>query len=288
MNSRHHANFSLMTLAIALAASGAAFAQPNATNTGPTNTSVLKPLSETNIRTNGAVIENFTATSQVTIDASNVTLRNFKINTSDNYAIRVTGGSNIIIEDGELTGMRESGIMGSGFTMRRMHIHNAGADAIKVDNDAIIEDSYIHSLGSASGSHADGVQMTQGKNIIVRRNNFDMPHDEPGYNNSQVFMIKTDFNKIDNLTIEDNWINGGGYSVQVRQTSTYGAPTNVHIRNNRFGTEYQYGPWLVDGSPEMCANVWEASGSLLSGQSANTCSGGSSARPATPALTSVQ
>jgi hypothetical protein len=287
-NSSRHAQLRFGALALIVALPSFVSAKPDSTNTGPTTpVAQLRVLSSLDITQDGQVVEGVYVKGPVKIQANNVTLRNFKVETSELYGVRMTyNNTGIVLEDGEISGMNSAAILGSGFTARRLHIHNSASDGIKPYSDAIIEDSWIHSLGFNESSHADGVQMVRGGNVIIRRNNFDMPHDEPGYKNSQVMIIKTDDAVIDNVTIEDNWINGGGYSIQVRQTSSFGAPTRVVIRNNKFGTDYQFGPWIVDGSNTMCNNVWEISGSLLTGQTSGC--GPVAAKPGAPVLTSVQ
>lgn len=232
--------------------------KPTVANTGPKGT--LTQRGAFTVSTPG-VVENFHATGTVKITASNVTLRNFKVTTSSENCVRVEEGArNVVLEDGECDGASSSGITGEGFTARRLYVHNMGSDAFHL-NDAgnvTIEASYITDLGYKSSSHADGVQVSSGTNVTIRGNHFYMPGDDPKYNNSQIFMIKPDAGPISNLRIEGNWLNGGGYSVNMA-----GGNTNVQIMNNRFGKEYSFGPLRLSGSPQVCGNVWDSDGSLL-------------------------
>jgi hypothetical protein len=114
-------------------------------------------------------------------------------------------------------------------------------------------------------THADGVQITAGNNITIRRNNFEMPWDDPTWMNHQVVMCKTDSGTIDNVLIKENRINGGGYSIHISEQN-HGAPTNAQLINNVFGTDYEYAPWTTDGNPTISGNTWESDGSLIAGQ----------------------
>ena len=286
MNLRH-SKLGLAALAMILSSPVVLAAKPDATNTGP-KTSSLTPITNVNINTDGTVLENFSSTRQITINADNVTLRNFRITTSDSFGIHITGGKNIIIEDGEISGVSSIGIYGGNFTARRIHIFNSGSDAIR-PRDAVIEASWIEKLGYKSGAHADGVQMLEGSNVTFRGNNFDMPYNEPGYINSQVFIIQTYSGAIDNILIEDNWINGGGFSIQILdQSAGFGAPTNVRIRNNKFGEESEYGPWRLEGNIEVCGNVWERTNAAMSDQDATTCSGSTPTKKPSPPVASIE
>jgi hypothetical protein len=266
-------------------------APPSEATTGPTTAeSSLRRISGTTITQDGTVLEGVYISGNVTVNADNVTIRNFKIETGSSYGVQANG-KNLLLEDGEITGMASAGVYGSGFTARRLFVHNSGNDAFKPVRDVVIEDSYIRELGYAADSHADGVQMVNGGNVVIRRNNFVM-HDQPGFSNSQVIIVQTNNGPVDNVTVEGNWINGGGFSLQFRDKDQgYGAPTNIAIRNNRFGDDYQFGPWSLDGNPVVCGNVWDDTGALMSSQDSGTCSGSAppgTKKPATPALTSVQ
>ena len=209
------------------------------------------------------VVEGRHFTGQVTVVADNVTLRDFLI-TGGQYGVYnnvFTGNpsTGLRIEDGEIRNS-ENGLVVSNTVATRLHIHHQGADAVKPFRNVVLTDSYMHHLGSISDSHADGVQMVNGSNVTIRGNYFDMPHDEPGYNNSQVMIIKSDIGPVSNVTIDGNWINGGGFSVQI--IAKNGPVNDVVITDNRFGREYQFGPMRIKGGADVTrsGNVWDDSG----------------------------
>lgn len=101
--------------------------------------------------------------------------------------------------------------------------------------------------------------MRSGKHLVVRRTNFEMRHDEPGFTNSQVFMIQAADGTIDDVLIDGCWINGGGFSVQIKDKGK-GVPTNVRLTNNRFGRDYQFGILSLSGSIVNTGNVWDDTG----------------------------
>lgn len=249
--------------------------RPNATTTGHDG-NLTRTFGPTTIdgawlaANNGGslTIENVRFDGGVKVLVDDVTIRNFEI-TGGTYGVdsNVFEGSvsGLVLEDGEISGQSSSGLLVSGTAARRLHIHHQGADAVKAWNDVVFEDSYVHHLGSISGSHSDGVQMVGGSNVTIRRNHFDMPHDEPGFTNSQVMIIQT-HGPIDGVIIDGNWINGGGYSVQITDKGVgYGYPRGVEVTNNRFGREYQYGPLrFKDGTPDVVAgNVWDDTGAPI-------------------------
>lgn len=237
--------------------------KPGPDNTGPTTPEDdLKPYTGPNkITTEGTLIEGVIINNQITIAANNVVIRNFTLDSQSFYGIKITEGTGIIIEDGIIQGMKSSGILGSNFTARRLEIRNSGSDAIKPYDNFLVESNWFHSLGYIPKAHADGLQMVIGKNGIIRGNNFDMPHNTPGFKNSQCIIISTNVGHVDNILIEKNWINGGGISVQVRDKGVgFGDPTNIKILNNRFGRDYQFGILRLDGNITKSGNVWDTTG----------------------------
>lgn len=248
-----------------------ALAQPGPSTTGPKSAdSQLRQISGTTITQDGTVLEGVFISGTLTIKANNVTVRNFKLSSSSHYGINASFGyKNLTIEDGEIYGPQSAAVYGGNFTARRLNIHDIGNDGFKPTGNAVIEDNWIRRLGYISDSHADGVQMVAGSNVVIRGNYFDMPAGLPGFNNSICMIIQTDDGPINDILIENNWINGGGYSIQIRDKNKgYGAPTNVRIINNRFGRDFQYGPWVTDGNVVKSGNVWDDTGALLTGQTA--------------------
>jgi hypothetical protein len=244
-------------------------AKPNETNTGNiTPESQLIKNSGMTISTDGAVIEKRFFSGTVTVNANNVTIRDCVIRTSSSYGIKINSGkTGILIENCKISGMTSAAVYGSNFTARRLNVYNSGNDGFKPTDNFVIENCYVHKLGYISTAHADGVQMVKGSNGVIRNNNFDMPHNLGGYKNSQVMIIQTNVGTINNIRIIDNWINGGGISVQIRDKKTgYGAPKNVQLLNNRFGRDFQFAPWKIDGDAVKRGNVWDDTGALMPNQ----------------------
>jgi len=244
--------------------------RPWAHNTGPSDPAALTPyVGPSTITADGATYENFTYGSRITIDADNVTLRNFRIDDEDFeswYGIFINPGhSGILIEDGEINGARAAGLLGyGGFTARRLHIHDVAQDAIKIQGTAgvLVEYSFIERIGlnypGGDPPHADGVQ-TDGagaSNVTIRYNNFWIPAEgtpnyKAGASNSNIQIKKT----VSNYVIENNWLNGGGYTIYCYDDP----PPGVYVRNNIFGRDFSHGP-VAGTCAEWTGNVWEDTG----------------------------
>ena len=74
--------------------------------------------------------------------------------------------------------------------------------------------------------------------------------------NGGIFLA-TDFGPINNVTIENNLMNGGGFTVwSLGLSSPFGVPTNVRLLNNHFGRNYMYNLLNLQGSVQRSGNVW--------------------------------
>lgn len=244
--------------------------RPGPGNTGPktpeANMEVYSGPSE--ITEDGAIIERVIFNKAITISASNVTIRDFVSRHDDHHAFRTSGSArNFLIEDGLVEGMKSSAVYGSNFTARRLHVRDSGNDGFKPHSNYVIENCWIHHLGYIPGAHADGIQQREGSNGVLRGNYFDVVSGDAGYFNHIAIFLSTAAGPIDNVLIEENWINGGGISIQVHDKQRgFGPPTNVRIINNRFGRDATWNIWRIDGTAVTYGNVWDDTGELVPNQ----------------------
>lgn len=252
---------------------GSPSAKPSPSNTGYTGTLTEYPggadIDQAWLNANNGgslVLENVRFNGRVNVEVDNLTIRNFEI-IGGNYGVyngvfESSPTSGLLLENGELRLQSSSGVLLSNATIRRCYVHDQGVDAFKPFSNVLIEECYITDIGSVAGSHADGVQMVSGGNNTFRRNVFEMPY-QSSYNNSICLILTSDLGNISNLTIEDNWINGGGYSVNIKAKTGRACPANVLIRNNRFGRDYQFGLFTFGscgGGYVLEGNVWDDTG----------------------------
>lgn len=103
----------------------------------------------------------------------------------------------------------------------------------------LFEGNWVHNLDvinlGADITHNDGWQASNGSGMIVRRNRIEMGTEGQ---NAAVF-CKGDQTIVNDVLIEDNYLDGGGYTLYVSQ-SNLGA-TNIVARGNIFGPRYGYG-----------------------------------------------
>ncbi|MBX3220155.1 MAG: right-handed parallel beta-helix repeat-containing protein [Labilithrix sp.] len=228
--------------------------KPGPTTTGVPAGTVLEPSGSIKVEKDGAIVEDLDITGTITVLANDVTIRRVRITTGDYYPIRYFDNDNrgLVVEDSEIVGTSgnvTSAIAFAHYTARRLNIHG-GADGLKADSDVLIEDCWIHDLSNGEGEHNDGVQSTGGKGVTIRHNVIS------GASNACVQTGDLG-GATEDLTIECNWLSGGGYSLNIRGRGAT-VPKNTKVIDNRFARDHVYGPWTLDDpSPTVTGNVYD-------------------------------
>ncbi|MCB9906271.1 MAG: LamG domain-containing protein [Planctomycetes bacterium] len=248
-------------------------ARPGPTNTGPTDPSILQTMGSMTITQNGFVLQNARIYGTIDVQANNVTIRNFIQDAGGQaYGIRCNNGNTgLVVEDGEIYNVASAHIYGGGFSAYRLNLHESGGDGFKTISNVLVEGCWVHHLGTADGAHADCNQTRVGGNLTFRGNYFDLPIDigQP-YKQNACWIVQTGEGAIDNVLIENNWLNGGNYSIFIENKWTtnnslpnYGDPTNVRILNNRFGRDFRFGPLRATSYATISGNRWDDDDQLM-------------------------
>lgn len=141
---------------------------------------------------------------------------------------------------------------GSGFIVRACYLHDSDGDAFKPHHDCVIEGNYVTRLGRGAGSHADGVQIRGGYNIVIRGNYFNMPIDVAGTSSNAAMLVQADGDgsRPYNITFEGNWCRGGNYTIRIYDSSKPGTIkciANIFFRGaaKDDGTASRYGSHTI-------------------------------------------
>lgn len=234
--------------------------KPGPTNTGVPAGTKLVASGPVQATTKGQVIEGLDIAGEITVLADDVVIRNVRVTSGDYYPIRYFDNNNtgLLVEDSEIVGTSDSvtaGLSFANYTARRLNIHG-GADGLKADSNVLVEDCWIHDLRNGAGQHNDGVQSTGGKGVTIRHNFIS------GASNACV-QTGDENAATEDLTIECNWLYGGGWTLNIRGTGAT-VPKNTKILNNRFGRDAGYGPWALDDpSPTISGNVYDDDGAPI-------------------------
>lgn len=222
--------------------------KPTAANTGvPAGTTLTRHNGDLTITTDGTVVENKDIYGYVQIKAKNVVIRNSIIRggtpptTGSTALLRAvdTNTSNFLVENVTLVptfpSVRVDGIMvNKSGTFRRLNLSGT-VDGMKIyGNNITVEDSYLHDFvhyasdpaQNGGASHDDAIQIQAGNTIKLLRNNLS------GAYNAAV-QLTQDAGPTDNVWINNNWIDGGGCSLNYK--NNFDPQTGMQANNNRFG-----------------------------------------------------
>lgn len=247
-------------------------AWPGPTNTGvPKGTKLSKYTGNLDITEAGTVIDGKQINGCVGIKAPNVVIKRSTITCGDKGALIVRvydetkGGASVDIEDSELTGNGYGLAVGYGdYTLKRDDIHDLN-EGPHISDGVDIEDCWIHDLVFTSDAdHQDIIQTTGGDKMTLRHNTleaFDPTTNQPF---NAAFMVGSETAPLSNVTVENNLMTGGTYTVSIRPDID---ATNVHFSGNVFVRNNQYD--AVDretahGITWDKSNVWADSGKPVS------------------------
>jgi len=239
------------------------------------------------ITIDGTVVENQTFTSQVSVKAHDVVIRNCQILMPPNSSQGWYGISNVyndsngqprstnLIIDNCVVRGGTTGIYVQYATVKNCNIQEVGKDAMKVSTKGHcrILGNYVARLGIMPGSHAHGIQLVGGTHVIIAGNIFDQPvsfADANGYGSNACVMIHNQHMDVSHIVIVNNYMNGGGYSVYLttKSGSPWAAPTYCRITNNVFTTDHRFGPlnWAADPWIQINGNRWDDGTLMNTGQ----------------------
>ncbi|MEV4617797.1 hypothetical protein AB0J74_03645 [Asanoa sp. NPDC049573] len=214
---------------------------PGPSNTGVPDGLALKASGGLTLSKAGQVVSGLDIKGCVTVTAKDVTIRNSKITCTSNYSIKVSdANANLLVENVTMDGAGKNSatVCCGGYTLKRVEIFNT-IDGPRLGDNSQVIDSWIHHLTRADGSHNDAMQTTAGKNIVVRHNTIEAynPSTKDPFN-ACLMIGSTTGPSVTNLLFEQNFCNGGNYSIGVRTDLT---ASGIVIRDNLYGHDFRYG-----------------------------------------------
>jgi hypothetical protein len=211
---------------------------PDETNTGVPKNIELRRSGSLVISTPGTTVSDLDIDGDVVIDASDVTLMQSRVRAATGFfdVVRIKRGlTGVVIRDCEIDGVGTdnegiNGIRGTG-TFLRNNIHHVENGITLDGNDAVIQHNYIHDLEASGSPHYDGIQIDGGiSNVTITHNSVINSYDQ-----TAAIMIDNYFGPISNISVDNNLLVGGGYTVYSDGRFAGGAIAGVSITNNRMG-----------------------------------------------------
>jgi len=254
---------------------------PTAASTGwrPTGVSLAPYSGPCLITVAGTVIDGKDlACSTLEVRADNVRISRSRIRASGDFAILFSSGTGLVVSESEVTSTspgaadRAIALWGSDATVQDSYVHGTRR-GIELGNGARILGNYVDDFVNNSDAHATAILSSGGtRNVVISGNTLGC-----GTNNcsSAISLYPQNWagGPNDDVVIDGNLLNGGGYCTYLGYTPAEGERpnTNIRVTNNVFGNKYyprcgRYGPvasWTPP--PTGTGNVWsgntDASGS---------------------------
>jgi hypothetical protein len=214
------------------------------------------------IKTANTVIDGKDIRGCVRIYAPGVVIRRSKISCS-NFIVVASfrtdySGTGLRIEDSEIScgGGPGTGVSDSNVIALRLNVHGC-ENGFSLDSSVQVSDTYVHDLYTGGGGHPDAVEMEGGSGITVSHNTL---YAGVGGNSA----IITDPSKMSNVTISDNLMAGGAYTLYCPRDSS----SNVRVVNNRVSRMFypkggEFGPWTDCGKvTQVSGNTWDTGQAL--------------------------
>ena len=235
---------------------------PDAKSTGVPDGVTLTASGDVNVTKAGTIIDALDVKGTIWVMASNVTIQNSRITSTDWTGIWIKPGiTGTVVKDNEILNVGSSkdganGIFGSG-TFLRNDIHDV-ENGINVSGSSLIQDNYIHDMHAPNvragtvwgGPHYDGIEINGGVSGVVIRHNTII--NENGQ--TSAVMINNDFGAVSDIKVDGNYLAGGGYTLYSDGSfSSADKISSVEFTNNELGQGH-WGYYYFKGNTPVLSN----------------------------------
>ncbi len=226
----------------------------------------------------GAVLRDLYLPCTVNVTASRVTIRDVKIVASgqNSLGVGIEHADDVTVENSTIEGTDT----GPGRLMDGIKdVYGDAAGTRVLDNNilqastgvqiyqGLIQGNYIHHLGMVATDHVNGLTTNGDTHPLLIR------HDTifVSYGQTDTIGLFQDFGVVANVTIDDNLLAGGGYTIYGGEGSR-GQPSHIVVTRNRVSTKFfrlggQWGPvaYFSRHAPGdvWSGNVWDSTGRLI-------------------------
>lgn len=218
---------------------------PGEADTGVVASERLRPRAGNMVVTvAGSTVADLDISGCLVIRANNVLVRNVRVSCGTpqySAAIQVISGyGGLVVEDSEIDGLGTAavGVGYSGFLLRRVEIRNVN-DGVRMSSNTTLESSWVHDMARQGDLHPDAVQSTGGTNIVIRGNTLAPQRADGDLANSAIQLGSETAPRLAGITIADNHLSGGSFSLNVRGDTVL---EDAVVSGNVFGADSRYGP----------------------------------------------
>jgi hypothetical protein len=224
---------------------------PDGTNTGVPAGTPLQASGSVTVNTGGTqanpvVINGLNITGGLTINASNVLVKNSKISNGNYNTVLIKSGvTNVVIQDTEINGRgNTAGNNGVNGPVKLLRVNIYGVEnGFVPGSNSEMRDSWIHGLQAPGEPHYDSVQIDGGQsNVLLEHNSIENNHGQ-----TAAVMVDNYFGSATDIVVNNNKLTGGGYTVYADGNFSSTRVVDVEYTNNIIGKGY-YGYALIRGA----------------------------------------
>jgi hypothetical protein len=228
------------------------------------------------INTAGTVFDGYQTAATIDVTADNVIVRNVKVNVGgETWGVSVRHAQNVTISNCEIGGIDGAAgrlMIGIGtvygdegdISVQKCNIYNTKTGVAL--GRGLIEDSYIHDMGYVAGDHTNGMTSNVATGPLTIRHNTISNQ----ISQTDAVSLFQDFGSQHDVTVDNNLLAGGGYTIYGGQgaTQTY----NIVVTNNRISRKIfpnggYWGPvaYFEKSGPGNVwnNNVWDDNGEAI-------------------------
>jgi hypothetical protein len=215
---------------------------PDQTNTGaPAGTAVTAKNGNQTISAPGTYSGWNVNNGSVTVTASNVTIKDFVVTNSgdtSNAILVQSGATNVVIEDSTLSGAASN----NAIQYAVQNVSDGAVTGLRVNmfnctecwaGSGTLQDSYGISNGVIAGSHYEDIYFGGGSTLTVTHDTLYNPQDQ-----TAAIFTKTDPADINAVTISNNLVAGGGYTMYGGLGGNGNVNGPVTVTGNRFARSH--------------------------------------------------
>ena len=179
---------------------------PGEVTTGVPGGIELTPSASIKVTTPGATVEAMDVTGSIHVFADDVTITNSRIKANGTfYGVKIASGvTGLTIADSEISGAKAAAVSYGEYDAIRLDVHNS-RDGFLAGSNVTIRDSWIHDLQSGGSA----IRTVGGIGTVIVGNHVDLGEGSSGSG----IQIRADNNVLENWLVQDNYLNGGKYSL---------------------------------------------------------------------------
>jgi hypothetical protein len=215
----------------------------------------------------GCSVTDETIVGDVYVDGVNVTISDSAFdgdldgagsNPFDTFGVKTLNGGTVSIQYSSFKNYATAAIFESNWSCNFCQFTHMQNDGVVAGANVSLTNSLMKDFDTVAPNHADGVQIQAGgvHDVLIQNNTIALTTNQ----NSAIFDAPDFGNGAGPVTIDNNFLGGGNYTVYIVDgaNGTYHITTQSLTNNHFWYGSYSYGPLdVTETLSPVCGNVWD-------------------------------